>query len=232
MIHYLKADLFKIHREKKLVTSLVILFLLSLLSAFLFSDDKSIKSTVSIMQLLAQIMPLFFIVPTNIFLGEDFTYRTINNIVIKRQERYPLFIYKVISTIIFNHAYVALAYISASLCRILLGGKMDISLVINAFIQQVPLITCISLLGITLFIFFKKTTQAYLTYILLSLLFDNICQLILLNIIHFSIPNDYFLFLSLQNIGGIRTLTIGMSILFSIIYLLFSYSLFKNKELK
>lgn len=232
MIHYLKADLFKIYKEKKLVTSLLILAVLALLSAFLFNYDKSSKNTASILQLLAQIMPLFFVVPTNIFFGEDFTYRTINNIVIKRQERYPLFIYKVISTVIFNYAYVGLAYISACLFRILLGGKINVYLVAKVFGQQLPLITCLSLLGITLFIFFKKTTQAYLAFILLTLLFDNICQLILSNILHISIPSDYFLFLSLQNIGGVSTLTIGMSSLFSIIYLVFSYHLFNKKELK
>lgn len=232
MIHYLKADFFKIYKEKKLVTSLIILTLLSLLSAFLFNSDKSIDNTASILQLLAQIIPLFFIVPTNIFFGEDFTNRTINNIVIKRQKRYPLFIYKVISTLLFNYGYVAAAYISTSCFRILLGGKMSFYLIAKTFSQQLPLVTCISLLCVTLFIIFHKTTQAYLTYILLSLLFDNICRLISSNVLHITISSDYLLFLSLQNINGIKNLTIILSIVFSIIYFVYSYYLFNNKELK
>ena len=93
MIHYFKADLFKIQKEQRLTISLGILALLSFLSAFLLHGNEDFTS--SLIQLLSQFITLFFIVPANLFFGEDFTYRTINNIIIKQQTRKRVFFYKV-----------------------------------------------------------------------------------------------------------------------------------------
>lgn len=232
MTHYLRADLFKLYKEKRMMTSLLILLLLSLLTAFLFIDSKSVDNTSSILQVLTQFIPLFFLVPTNFFFGDDFANRTINNIIIKKQTRYPLFCYKTLITVFFNYTYVLIAYISTAFFRLLLHGRIDLILILKTFFQQLPIITCISLLCITLFIAFNRLNHAYLTYILLCLLADNISQLILSNLLHLNIPSDYFLFLALQNTEAITSATILISILFSFIYLVFSYHLFSTKALK
>lgn len=134
MIHYLKADFYKIIKERKLTVSFGILILLSLLSAFLLKDNPTADNTSSLLQLLSQFITLFFIVPTNLFFGEDFTNRTINNIIIKKKQRHSLFCYKTLATILLNLSYVLIAYLLSSIFRVLLHGQLDGPLILKTFL--------------------------------------------------------------------------------------------------
>lgn len=230
MIHYFKADLFKIQKEQRLTISLGILALLSFLSAFLLHGNEDFTS--SLIQLLSQFITLFFIVPANLFFGEDFTYRTINNIIIKQQTRKRVFFYKVLATLVLDLAYILLAYLLSSSVGLLLGDRVDFAVIIQSFIVQTPLFICISLLSILIFVKSNKVNQAYLAFSLISLLFDNISNLITSNLLHMTLPTDYFLFLSLQQGEHITQLSMGASFMATILYLYLSYFIFSRKELK
>ncbi|HEL2412599.1 TPA: ABC transporter permease [Streptococcus suis] len=230
MIHYFKADLFKIQKEQRLTISLGILALLSFLSAFLLHGNEDFTS--SLIQLLSQFITLFFIVPTNLFFGEDFTYRTINHIIIKQQTRKGVFFYKVLATLVLHLAYILLAYLLSSSVGLLLGDRVDFAVIIQSFIVQTPLFICISLLSILIFVKSNKVNQAYLAFSLMSLLFDNISNLITSNLLHIKLPTDYFLFLSLQQGENISRLSMGVSFMATILYLYLSYFIFSRKELK
>ncbi|HFU4001677.1 TPA: ABC transporter permease [Streptococcus suis] len=230
MIHYFKADLFKIQKEQRLTVSLGILALLSFLSAFLLHGNEDFTS--SLIQLLSQFITLFFIVPANLFFGEDFTYRTINHIIIKQQTRKRVFFYKVLATLVLDLAYILLAYLLSSSVGLLLGDRVDFAVIIQSFIIQTPLFICISLLSILIFVKSNKVNQAYLIFSLISLLFDNITNLITSNLLHMTLPTDYFLFLSLQQGEHISRLSMGISFIATLIYLYLSYVIFSRKELK
>ncbi|HFR3883002.1 ABC transporter permease [Streptococcus suis] len=230
MIHYFKADLFKIQKEQRLTVSLGVLALLSFLSAFLLHGNEDFTS--SLIQLLSQFITLFFIVPANLFFGEDFTYRTINNIIIKQQTRKGVFSYKVLATLVLDLAYILLAYLLSSSVGLLLGDPVDVAVIIHSFIVQTPLFICISLLSILIFVKSNKVNQAYLAFSLISLLFDNISNLITSNLLHMKLPTDYFLFLSLQQGENISSLSMGVSFMATILYLYLSYFIFSRKELK
>ncbi|MFM0877916.1 ABC transporter permease [Streptococcus suis] len=230
MIHYFKADLFKIQKEQRLTVSLGILALLSFLSAFLLHGNEDFTS--SLIQLLSQFITLFFIVPTNLFFGEDFTYRTINHIIIKQQTRKRVFFYKVLATLVLDLAYILLAYLLSSSVGLLLGDRVDFAVILQSFIVQTPLFICISLLSILIFVKSNKVNQAYLAFSLISLLFDNISNLITSNLLHMKLPTDYFLFLSLQQGDNISRLSMGVSFMATILYLYLSYFIFSRKELK
>ncbi|HFI0304672.1 TPA: ABC transporter permease [Streptococcus suis] len=230
MIHYFKADLFKIQKEQRLTISLGILALLSFLSAFLLHGNEDFTS--SLIQLLSQFITLFFIVPANLFFGEDFTYRTINHIIIKQQTRKRVFFYKVLATLVLDLAYILLAYLLSSSVGLLLGDRVDFAVIIQSFIAQTPLFICISLLSILIFVKSNKVNQAYLAFSLISLLFDNISNLITSNLLHMKLPTDYFLFLSLQQGEHISRLSMGVSFMATILYLYLSYFIFRRKELK
>ncbi|MDG4501828.1 ABC transporter permease [Streptococcus suis] len=230
MIHYFKADLFKIQKEQRLTISLGILALLSFLSAFLLHGNEDFTS--SLIQLLSQFITLFFIVPANLFFGEDFTYRTINNIIIKQQTRKRVFFYKVLATLVLDLAYILLAYLLSSSVGLLLGDRVDFAVIIQSFIAQTPLFICISLLSILIFVKSNKVNQAYLAFSLMSLLFDNISNLITSNLLHMKLQTDYFLFLSLQQGDHISRLSMGVSFMATILYLYLSYFIFSRKELK
>lgn len=230
MIHYFKADLFKIQKEQRLTVSLGILALLSFLSAFLLHGNEDFTS--SLIQLLSQFITLFFIVPANLFFGEDFTYRTINHIIIKQQTRKRVFFYKVLATLVLDLAYILLAYLLSSSVGLLLGDRVDFAVIIQSFITQTPLFICISLLSILIFVKSNKVNQAYLAFSLISLLFDNITNLITSNLLHIKLPTDYFLFLSLQQGENISRLSMGVSFMATILYLYLSYFIFSRKELK
>ncbi|GIC31763.1 ABC transporter permease [Streptococcus suis] len=230
MIHYFKADLFKIQKEQRLTISLGILALLSFLSAFLLHGNEDFTS--SLIQLLSQFITLFFIVPANLFFGEDFTYRTINNIIIKQQTRKRVFFYKVLATLVLDLAYILLAYLMSSSVGLLLGDRVDFAVIIQSFIFQTPLFICISLLSILIFVKSNKVNQAYLAFSLISLLFDNISNLITSNLLHMKLPTDYFLFLSLQQRENISRLSMSVSFMATILYLFLSYFIFSRKELK
>lgn len=230
MIHYFKADLFKIQKEQRLTISLGILALLSFLSAFLLHGNEDFTS--SLIQLFSQFITLFFIVPANLFFGEDFTYRTINNIIIKQQTRKRVFFYKVLATLVLDLSYILLAYLLSSSVGLLLGDRVDFAVIIQSFIVQTPLFICISLLSILIFVKSNKVNQAYLAFSLISLLFDNISNLITSNLLHMKLPTDYFLFLSLQQGENVSRLSMGVSIMATILYLYLSYVIFSKKELK
>lgn len=230
MIHYFKADLFKIQKEQRLTISLGILALLSFLSAFLLHGNEDFTS--SLIQLLSQFITLFFIVPANLFFGEDFTYRTINHIIIKQQTRKRVFFYKVLATLVLDLSYILLAYLLSSSVGLLLGDRVDFAVIIQSFIVQTPLFICISLLSILIFVKSNKVNQAYLAFSLISLLFDNISNLITSNLLHMKLPTDYFLFLSLQQGEHISRLSMGVSFMATLIYLYLSYFIFSRKELK
>ncbi|HEM6341227.1 TPA: ABC transporter permease [Streptococcus suis] len=230
MIHYFKADLFKIQKEQRLTISLGILALLSFLSAFLLHGNEDFTN--SLIQLLSQFITLFFIVPTNLFFGEDFTYRTINHIIIKQQTRKGVFFYKVLATLVLDLAYILLAYLLSSSVGLLLGDHVDVTVIIQSFIVQTPLFICISLLSILIFVKSNKVNQAYLAFSLISLLFDNISNLITSNLLHMTLSTDYFLFLSLQQGENISRLSMGVSFMATILYLYLSYFIFSRKELK
>ncbi|WP_105128887.1 ABC transporter permease [Streptococcus suis] len=230
MIHYFKADLFKIQKEQRLTISLGILALLSFLSAFLLHGNEDFTN--SLIQLLSQFITLFFIVPTNLFFGEDFTYRTINHIIIKQQTRKGVFFYKVLATLVLDLAYILLAYLLSSSVGLLLGDHVDVTVIIQSFIVQTPLFICISLLSILIFVKSNKVNQAYLAFSLISLLFDNISNLITSNLLHMTLSTDYFLFLSLQQGENISRLSMSVSFMATILYLYLSYFIFSRKELK
>ncbi|HFI0501846.1 TPA: ABC transporter permease [Streptococcus suis] len=230
MIHYFKADLFKIQKEQRLTISLGILVLLSFLSAFLLHCNEDFTS--SLIQLLSQFITLFFIVPANLFFGEDFTYRTINHIIIKQQTRKRVFFYKVLATLVLDLSYILLAYLLSSSVGLLLGDSVDFAVMIQSFIVQTPLFICISLLSILIFVKSNKVNQAYLASSLISLLFDNISNLITCNLLHMKLPTDYFLFLSLQQGEHISRLSMGVSIIASLCYLYLSTFIFSRKEFK
>lgn len=230
MIHYFKADLFKIQKEQRLTISLGILALLSFLSAFLLHGNEDFTS--SLIQLLSQFITLFFIVPANLFFGEDFTYRTINHIIIKQQTRKGVFFYKVLATLVLDLAYILLAYLLSSSVGLLLGDRVDFAVIIQSFIVQTPLFICISLLSILIFVKSNKVNQAYLAFSLISLLFDNISNLITSNLLHIKLPTDYFIFLSLQQGENISRLSMSVSFIATILYLYLSYFIFSRKELK
>lgn len=230
MIHYFKADLFKIQKEQRLTVSLGVLTLLSFLSAFLLHGNEDF--TGSLIQLLSQFITLFFIVPANLFFGEDFTYRTINNIIIKQKTRKRVFFYKVLATLVLDLAYILLAYLLSSSVGLLLGDRVDFAVIIQSFIVQTPLFICISLLSILIFVKSNKVNQAYLIFSLISLLFDNITNLITNNLLHIKLPTDYFLFLSLQQGENISRLSMGVSFIAILLYLYLSYFIFSRKELK
>lgn len=189
-MNYLKADLFKIVKERKLLLSLTILLLLSLLSTSLLSDDNAASYTTSFIQLMSQFLMLFFIVPANIFFGEDYSNRTINNVIIKQQSRSLIFYYKVCIALLFDLLYVLLAYTSGILWGTLLGKLVAVPLIFQIFLKQLPILVTIGLLSLLLFIALNKVTQSYLAYILITLLFDNTTHLITKNILHIDLSSD------------------------------------------
>lgn len=231
-MNYLKADLYRILKEKRLLLSFSILTLLSLLASFLFKNSPSKEESITLIQLLTQFLPLFFLAPTNLIFGEDFHHRTINNLIVKKQERTSIFLYKILATLLLNLLYIVFSYGLACLFRVFLGGNLDITEIWTIFLHQLPLYICIILLASTLFIVCHKINQAYLTFILLALLFDNIIHLITENLLHISLPEDILLFLSLQKMNTTWNTNTFIACFFSLIYLAGSYYLFKKKELK
>ena len=90
----------------------------------------------------------------------------------------------------------------------------------------------ITFLCILLFVTLKRIPQAYLVYILICLLFDNIFHLISTNLFHLDLPSEFFLFQSLQNAESISVLTFILSTVSLILYCFLSYFIFSRKEFK
>ena len=180
-------------------------------------------------------LPLLFIAVDLFVWGEDFVSRTINTQIIKSSSRLSLFIYKVVTTILYSTVHLLVAYLSVAVFRGIFANGVSLSTVLNIAVYQYPYYLCIMFLSIFIFNYVDKVSYEQLIYVVIVILFDNLMSFSMENVIDPELLNHFLLFNQLKAVtgsGDFLTLSVMIALIFSILYFIFSYYLFNEREFK
>ncbi|HFI0255934.1 TPA: hypothetical protein ACGOVD_000576 [Streptococcus suis] len=234
-MNLVKADWYRIRKEKLCLVSLGILVMLSLILAYSSSKDLEVTGAQDILSNWANLLPLFFVAPAKIFFGEDFQFRTVNNSLVRTQNRLKIFTHKWLSSVGLCVFYVLFAYMLTGFARQMMNGAADYGVLLEGFVYQLPFYIVIASFCTILFVVFPKIYQSYMVYILIAFLFDQLFMMatgILLKTDFFA---DFMMFSQLSVAAGTKNLLSLPSILafvFSVVYVSCGALLFSKKELK
>lgn len=235
MLNYFKADLYRIKKERLSLVPLCLLLLFGSLFAYLYRSDTSQTVAENLVKAWTPVLPLFFVTPAKIFLGEDLTNRTINTVLIKSQNRLRVFVYKWGMTLALSLVYLLIALVVTSVAHHLFSGMANYSSILTYLWYQLPLYTVIASLCALIFTFFDRIYQSYLVYIIIALLFDQLFSLMMGMLFQTDKLAPYMMFNQLGQIditGTYLTPTSMVALLFSVVYGLAGYLLFSKREFK
>ena len=235
MMSNFKADIYKIRKERVFSVSLLLCILLEFLFTFVMREKSGDTGVVITLSSSTVFLPLFFIAVDLFVWGEDFVSRTINTQIIKASSRFSLFIYKVVTTVLYSTAHLFIAYLSVAVFRGIFADSISLSAVWNMAVYQYPYYLCIMFLSIFIFNYVDKVSYAQLIYIVVVIMFDNLMNFSMENVIDPELLNHFLLFNQLKAItgsGDFLTPSVMIALIFSVLYFIFSYYLFSEREFK
>ncbi|WP_314354935.1 hypothetical protein [uncultured Granulicatella sp.] len=235
MISNFKADIYKIRKERVFSISIFLCVLLEFLFTFVMREKSGDTGVIITLSSSTVFLPLFFIAVDLFVWGEDFVSRTINTQIIKASSRLSLFVYKVVTTVLYSTAHLFVAYLSVAVFRGIFADSVSLSAVWNMAVYQYPYYLCIMFLSIFIFNYVDKVSYAQLIYIVIVILFDNLMSFVMDNVIDPELLNHFLLFNQLKGItgsGNFLTPSVMIALIFSVLYFIFSYYLFSEREFK
>ena len=235
MISNFKADIYKIRKERVFSISIFLCVLLEFLFTFVMREKSGDTGVIITLSSSTVFLPLFFIAVDLFVWGEDFVSRTINTQIIKASSRLSLFVYKVVTTVLYSTAHLFVAYLSVAVFRGIFADSVSLSAVWNMAVYQYPYYLCIMFLSIFIFNYVDKVSYAQLIYIVIVILFDNLMSFSMENVIDPELLNHLLLFNQLKGItgsGDFLTPSVMIALIFSVLYFIFSYYLFSEREFK
>ena len=228
MMSNFKADIYKIRKERIFSISILLCVLLEFLFTFVMREKSGNIGVIMTLSTSTAFLPLFFIAVDLFVWGEDFVSRTINTQIIKSSSRLSLFIYKVVTTILYSTVHLLVAYLSVAVFRGIFADGVSLSTVWNIAVYQYPYYLCMMFLSIFIFNYVDKVNYAQLIYVVIVILFDNLVSFSMANVIDPELLNHFLLFNQLKTVTGSgEFLTLSV-----MIALIFSYYLFNEREFK
>lgn len=235
MFASIKADLYRMRKEKLSLVASIFLSLFTVAMTLGEMGDKSSEGAVSALASMALLLILFFLTPAKIFFGEEYANRTINNFLIKHSNRFFVFTYKWLSMISLSLAYVLGVIALITVLRLVTVGQFQLLPLLAAFVRQLPFyLVAISICG-ALMTILPKLYQTYVTYILLALLFDQIFLQLSIFVLKTPIFAPFLMFNQLHASiapNQVAPLSIGVALVSSLAYYFLTYQLFSKREFK
>ena len=235
MMSNFKADIYKIRKERIFSISILLCVLLEFLFTFVMREKSGDTGVIITLSTSTAFLPLLFIAVDLFVWGEDFVSRTINTQIIKSSSRLSLFIYKVVTTILYSTVHLLVAYLSVAVFRGIFADGVSLSTVWNIAVYQYPYYLCMMFLSIFIFNYVDKVNYAQLIYVVIVILFDNLVSFSMANVIDPELLNHFLLFNQLKAVTGsgeFLTLSVMIALIFSVLYFIFSYYLFNEREFK
>ena len=235
MMSNFKADIYKIRKERIFSISILLCVLLEFLFTFVMREKSGDIGVIMTLSTSTAFLPLLFIAVDLFVWGEDFVSRTINTQIIKSSSRLSLFIYKVVTTILYSTVHLLVAYLSVAVFRGIFADSVSLSTVWNIAVYQYPYYLCMMFLSIFIFNYVDKVNYAQLIYVVIVILFDNLVSFSMGNMIDPELLNHFLLFNQLKGItgsGDFLTPSVMIALIFSVLYFIFSYYLFSEREFK
>ena len=235
MMSNYKADIYKIRKERIFSISILLCVLLEFLFTFVMREKSGDIGVIITLSTSTAFLPLLFIAVDLFVWGEDFVSRTINTQIIKSSSRLSLFIYKVVTTILYSTVHLLVAYLSVAVFRGIFADGVSLSTVWNIAVYQYPYYLCMMFLSIFIFNYVDKVNYAQLIYVVIVILFDNLVSFSMANVIDPELLNHFLLFNQLKAVTGsgeFLTISVMIALIFSVLYFIFSYYLFSEREFK
>ena len=240
MLRFLKADCYRIFKERLSLISLILLLLLSGGIAYIVARQNMPATGVAafMMPFFTGFLPLFFVTPGKIFFGEDFVQRTINNSLIKVQSRPKTFAYRWLMSMLVSLLYILIAYAFAGLIYQLFTGDTIFTGLFKGLLYQMPYYLAIAAIPLVFFNLFDKLYKTNTLFIIIFTMFETFAKLILslLLKIDAEVYQPYMLFANLANTvdgsAGFINHSSIVAFVYMIIFLGISYLLFARREFK
>lgn len=235
MLNQLKADLYRMQKEKSNYIPLLLAILIGFSFSYFMRNVKGEEGLVQTVSGLSTFIPLFFMSTVTFFWGEDFSLRTINHLIVKSRSRFFIVFYKTIMTIIFSTLNLLIIFLTILISRYFFLQELNLDMLSRLFIYQAPIYFCIILLCEFIFNYVDKIYQAYLIYIILVLMFDNLFGYVSETVLGDTGLNDFFILNHLKAITGhgeLLTPSIIIALIFSVIYFCSTYFIFSIREFK
>ena len=131
--------------------------------------------------------------------------------------------------------HLLVAYLSVAVFRGIFADGVSLSTVWNIAVYQYPYYLCMMFLSIFIFNYVDKVNYAQLIYVVIVILFDNLVSFSMANVIDPELLNHFLLFNQLKAVTGsgeFLTLSVMIALIFSVLYIIFSYYLFNEREFK
>ena len=235
MFASLKADLYRMRKERLSLVATIFLGLFTLAMTLGEMGDKTVAGAESSMATMTLFLVMFFLTPAKIFFGEEYASRTINNFLIKQTNRFFVFTYKWLAMMSLSLAYVLGVIALITALRLVTVGQSQLLPLLAAFVRQLPFyLVAISICG-TLMTILPKLYQTYVTYILLALLFDQIFLQLSVFVLKTPIFAPFLMFNQLHASiapNQVAPLSIGVALVSSLAYYGVTYYLFSKREFK
>ncbi|MGT2754479.1 hypothetical protein [Streptococcus ovis] len=235
MFASLKADLYRMRKERLSLVATIFLGLFTLAMTLGEMGDKTVAGAESSMATMTLFLVMFFLTPAKIFFGEEYANRTINNFLIKHPNRFFVFTYKWLAMMSLSLAYVLGVIALITALRLVTVGQFQLLPLLAAFVRQLPFyLVAISICG-TLMTILPKLYQTYVTYILLALLFDQIFLQLSVFVLKTPIFAPFLMFNQLHASiapNQVAPLSIGVALVSSLAYYGVTYYLFSKREFK
>lgn len=240
MFKFLKADCYRIFKERLSLVSLILLLALSGGIAYIVTRQEmpTIAVATFMLQFFTSFLPLFFVTPGKIFFGEDFVQRTINNSLVKIQSRPKTFVYRWVMSIIVSLLYIVVAYAFAGLVYQILTGAEIFSGLFEGFLYQFPYYLATAAVPLVFFNLFDKLYKTNTLFIIIFTMFETFANLILgmLLKIDSEVTQPYMLFGNLaatvDSSAGFINYSSIVAFIYTIIFAIVSYLLFARREFK
>ncbi len=235
MFNYFKADFFRATKESSFRGTILLIVAISLVFSYLFRNESGQEGYWETQSMLTSFIPLYFMSITNFFWGEDIYYRTINNVIIKSNSRSSIFIYKVAATLITSFAIILLNLCLIAIIRGIIGFQVSGYYLFTIFCNQLPIYSCLIMLCIFIFIYLDRSYQAYISYIIIILLFDQLFGFVIDSMFETNFMDDFLMMTNLKEIcvnDVFFTKTSSVALVFSLVYFSASYTIFIRKEFK
>lgn len=235
MFASLKADLYRMRKERLSLVATIFLGLFTLAMTLGEMGNKTVAGAESSMATMTLFLVLFFLTPAKIFFGEEYSNRTINNVLIKQPNRLAVFTYKWFAMIGLSLIYVLGVIAFITFLRFVTVGQFQLMPLLAAFVRQLPFYVLASSLCGALMTLLPKLYQTYVTYILLALLFDQIFLQVSVFVLKTPIFAPFLMFNQLHASmapNQVAPFSILVAIVSSLAYYGVTYYLFNKREFK
>lgn len=235
MFASLKADLYRMRKERLSLVATIFLGLFTLAMTLGEMGDKTGAGAEAALAAMTLLLVLFFLTPAKIFFGEEYSNRTINNVLIKQPNRLSVFTYKWLVMISLSLTYVLGVIAFITFLRLVTVGQFQLIPLLAVFVRQLPFYVVASSMCGALMTILPKLYQTYVTYILLALLFDQIFLQVSLFILKTPIFAPFLMFNQLHASiapNQVAPLSIGVAFISCLAYYGVTYYLFNKREFK